>query len=492
MNNKIILGMCLSMCFGNVAYAQITSNVANQKLTSTAKQKVLSGGINLTSLLNNDSNDLIIEYSADASANKNTSESRNYIQQRKQQLQANFQRLGGFQLLRDYNALPVSFHRINNRDTLVDLLNDPNVKAVYPNRISQKFSDKSYELIGQTAAAAKGFKGDGTTVAVLDTGVKYNHADFGNCTAPGTPSTCRVSNSIDIAPNDNSLDADGHGSNVAGIVSKVAPNSKIVVLDVFRGDQAADSDIISALNWVANNGPSLNIKSVNLSLGANGVYYNSTCNNSALTNSFAKLRNIGIVPVVASGNEGNRTGIAYPSCTAGAVSVGAVYDSNIGSARFTGCSDSSTFSDKVTCFTNSGSNLTLLAPGVGMTAGGYTQNGTSQAAPHVAAAIAVLRAPNAIPNETIDQTIARLKNTGTLVTDTRNNLRIPRININAALEGLTAQQPPVVTPPTNPPVITPPTNPPVVTPPVIQPPVVVTPAPKKNCTTYFFFTICNG
>lgn len=462
------------------ALAQVSSDLALKQLSQSAKQKVLNNGINLDALLKNDSNDLIVEYDASGSSSHLGQDLRNFIQERKQSIRNRYNQRAGFQLLREYNTLPLSFHRINNRDTLVDVLNDPNVKAVYPNRVSYAVTDQSYELIGQKTAASKGFKADGTTVAVLDTGVNYRHADFGNCSAPGVPSTCRVSHSVEIAREDYSLDDSGHGSNVSGIISKVALNSKIAVLDVFTGQGAYDNDIVSALNWVANNAKTLNIKSVNLSLGS-PTHYSSTCGSSSLTTSFNNLRNLGVIPVVASGNEGYTSGVSYPACTAGAVSVGAVYDSNIGRVGYSTCTDSSTYSDKVTCFSNTGSNLTLLAPGSQMTAGGYTQSGTSQASPHVAAAIAILRAPNAFPNETLDQTVERLKTSGNLVTDQRNNIRIPRLNISAALSGATP--PPV----TNPPVV----NPPVTNPPVVNPP-VTPPQPEKNCRTIFFVTICSG
>jgi hypothetical protein len=49
----------------------------------------------------------------------------------------------------------------------------------------------------------------------------------------------------------------------------------------------------------------------------------------------------------------------------------------------------------------------------------------------VAGAIAVLRA--AFPSDTPDQTLARLQSTGTLITDARNGLTAPRINLSAAL-----------------------------------------------------------
>lgn len=466
------------------AVAQISPSTANLQLSTSAKQKVSKGGIDLSALLKNGSNDLIVEYHIEQPAyQKDVYQVREHLQQQKDRIQSNFRRLGGFELLREYKTLPVSFHRVQNRSTLVQLLNDPNVKAVYPNRTSYTATDQSYELIGQREAASRGFKADGTTVAILDTGVNYRHSDFGNCTSPGTPSTCRVSHSVEIAREDYSLDAKGHGSNVAGIASKVAPNARIVMLDVFNGDGASDSDILSGLNWVRTNAQTLNIKSVNLSLGNPYRFYNSTCA-SSLTNTFADLRSVGVIPVVATGNEGSSSGITYPSCTAGAVSVGAVYDSNIGTARYPGlCTDSSTFSDKVACFSNSGPNLTLLAPGTKMTAGGYTESGTSKAAPHVAGAIAVLRANNAFPNESLDQIVARMTSTGTLVTDPRNSVRTPRLNLLAALNGATSPAP--TTPAPQPPVV----EPPVVTP---TPTPTPTPAPQRNCRTFLFITICSG
>ena len=478
--------LCLSLCLGvglvGTTYAQIDSNQALKRLTVNAKQKVSQGGINLNSLLSNTSNDLIVEYKVDSNAVNNPQQLRQYVSQQKQRYQNNFKRLGGFELLRDYNALPISFHRVKNRDTLVELLNDPNVKAVYPNRVSQTATDKSYELIGQTTAAQRGFKADGTTVVVLDTGVNYRHADFGGCTAPGSSSSCRVSHSLEIAPEDYSLDSNGHGSNVSGIIAKVAPNTKIVTMDVFRGSSAYDSDLISALNWVTNNAKTLNIKSVNMSIG-NKTRYTSTCQNSSLANSFNNLRKLGVSPVVSAGNDGYSNGISYPACTVGAVSVGAIYDSNIGGVSYSNCRDTSTFSDKVTCFSNSSSNLTLFAPGASMQAGGYNQSGTSQAAPHVAAAIAILGAPNAFPAESVDQTVQRLRTYGTLITDHRNNLRIPRLNILDSLQGASGTpsqpqpQPPVVE------------QPPVVTP---TPTPAPTPAPTRQCRQVLFFTICSA
>ena len=62
--------------------------------------------------------------------------------------------------------------------------------------------------------------------------------------------------------------------------------------------------------------------------------------------------------------------------------------------------------------------------------------GTSQATPHVAGAIALLRANSVSPTESIDQTISRLKATGKPITDSRTGLVFPRIDL-LATNGLT-------------------------------------------------------
>lgn len=370
-HKKILLAICLGFTFGvSNAQAQISPQAANAQLSKAAIQKIQQGKIDINALLKNTSNDLIVEYYNNADQNLNAAQLRTYFQQQKRIISNQFaQPNSGVQLLRDYNALPISFYRIQNRNALVSLLNNPNVKAVYPNRVSKATLSQSLNQIGQPVAKTQGFTGAGTTVAVLDTGANYRHPDLGSCTAPGTPASCRVSYALDFAPEDNSLDDNGHGSNVSSIVAGVASEAKIVALDVFRGASAYDSDIISALNWVTNQAETLNIKSANLSLG-NSTRYSSTCTSSSLTNSFQKLRNVGVIPVVASGNDAYTNGISYPACTAGAVSVGAVYDANVGGRGYQNCSDQSTYMDKVTCFSNSASNLTLLAPGAPITAGG--------------------------------------------------------------------------------------------------------------------------
>ena len=338
--------------------------------------------------------------------------------------------------LKHYSHLPVGFLRIHSKEALERLLANPDVVGVYEDTKEQKFLAESLPLIGQPQAAALGYLGAGTAVAVLDTGVDYTKTAFGSCTSPGVPANCKVVYAQDFAPSDGKLDADGHGTNVAGIVLGVAPGAKIVALDVFNGETANGTDILAAINWVIANKATHNIVAMNLSLGSGKYtspvisgYYNASVN---------QARAAGILTIAAAGNDAYTNALSQPAAATGVVSVGAVYDSSMGTLNWgipLRCTDITSAADKVTCFSNSASFLTLLAPGSQILAAGITQGGTSQAAPHVAGAVAVLRA--AFPNETLDQTVARLTN-GVTVTDSRNDIAKPRLNLPMALGAKTS------------------------------------------------------
>jgi hypothetical protein len=129
-----------------------------------------------------------------------------------------------------------------------------------------------------------------------------------------------------------------------------------------------------------------------------------------------------------------------PACIANAISVGAVYDANVGSVTL-GCTDATTSADKVTCFSNTNATLDLLAPGARITStgrGGGTSTfvGTSQASPHAAAAAALLLQAGSSLTPTEIETA--LESTGVPATDPKNGLTFPRIDVFAALGRLTA------------------------------------------------------
>lgn len=319
----------------------------------------------------------------------------------------------------------------------------PPVSAAAVNLKAPAGADKqSLPLINQPKAFEAGFTGAGTSVAVLDTGVNFKAAAFGPCSGVNAPApTCRVVFTSDVNTNDQQLDDDGHGTNVAGIVAGVAPGTKLIVLDVFdRGKQSSDTAILAALDWVAKNKKLYNIVAVNMSLGSQS-FFTRPCGGTPYASAFANLRQIGVLPVVASGNSAGAggkftNGVSSPACTPGALSVGAVYDAG-GGAYQGSCTDRGTKTDQVACFSQSGPTLGLLAPGSRIDAAGLTKSGTSQAAPHVAGAVAAL--VSKCPKATPDQVEQALVNSGPTITDPRNKLPRRRLDLLAAGQALQAQ-----------------------------------------------------
>jgi subtilisin family serine protease len=342
-------------------------------------------------------------------------------------------------VITDYEHFPV-VHLEATAAAVAQLLDDPAVVSVQENRAHQHFLTLSLPLIGQPQVQSRGHTGSGTAVAVLDTGVNYTLTAFGSCAAPGVPAGCKVAHAQDFAPADGSLDDNGHGTNVAGIVVGVAPDTKILALDVFRTDgYAYDSDLLSALNWVLTNRTVYNIVAVNMSLG--GGSYTSTCGSDSLAGAIGSLRSAGVTSAIATGNDGYNGSIASPACVPAAVSVGAVYDSKLGTgpvtwntSSTTTCTDSTTAADKVTCFTNMANFMTILAPGAMISAAGFTYAGTSQATPHVAGAVAVLKGAHS--GLTVDGVVSRLSGTGKSITTTRQSSTYvrPRLDLDAALK----------------------------------------------------------
>lgn len=368
----------------------------------------------------------------------------------------------GVSLKEDFRYLPTSLVRFSSDTSLLEFINSEGVAAVRHNGRGSASLAQSLPLIGQPTAFQAGFGGGGAAVVVLDTGVDYRHAAFGSCSSPGGTG-CKVIASRDFAPDDGLKD-DGskHGTNVSAIVSGVAPEAQLLVGDVFKGKSYRDNFILRGINWaIENKKNGIDVRAINMSLGVSFTYHNKTCSGSSFTSAFRTARSFGILPVVSAGNEGFdfhsnhsfHSGVAMPACTPGALSVAATYDSDIGRMAWPvagnrRCVDRRTRPDKVVCWTQSGKTVGLFAPGAFITAAGIKMAGTSQAAPHVAGAVAVLG--SAYPGASAIQIESALKNSGPNVYDPGPRITRTRLDIPASLDTLLTgleTTPPVVSPP---------------------------------------------
>jgi PKD repeat protein len=335
-----------------------------------------------------------------------------------------------YTLLKDYDNFPVLYMRVNAH-ALARLKGMSDVKSVGEDRVVRPFYTDSQTLIGIPTAwtYGSGQTGTGTSVAVLDTGIDYAASGIIPCANAGDPGC--VGYEYCFATGGCTTDL-SHGTNVSGIVFQTAPDTEVLALDVFYIDGYAHySDITSALNWVMNNYTTYNIVAVNMSLGGTDGY-TSPCIYDGLASEISTLRAAGIATVVASGDLGFSDALTAPACAPDAISVGAVYAGNYGAETWPVCTDATTAADQVACFSDSAPFLSMLAPGVDITGpGGLAMSGTSQAAPFVSGAVAVLKSET--PGLTVDDEAARLEATGTPVTDGRNGITFPRLDLNAAV-----------------------------------------------------------
>lgn len=344
------------------------------------------------------------------------------------------------QAVLDFQHLPAAAWQLSSPAALQRLRGTPGVRAVHENAALHAVSVSDLAFIRAPAAAALGATGAGTTIAVVDGGLQSAYlasADFGGCTGVATPASCRVVLLHSTYPG--ASGATAHGTNVSAIALGTAPGAKLAMFDVFNGTTASVADLLNAMSLAIGYQATYNIVAINLSIG-DGSSHASTCTGSAFASAVASAHNAGILTVAAAGNSGSKTGLADPACAPGVVSVGAVYDANYGTTGWVAsglaagsCSDASG-PDVVTCFSQSASYLSLLAPGTYVAApdAALTMTGTSQATPHVSGAVAVLRA--SYPSESLTATLQRLQTAGLAVTDPATGRSVPRVDLLGAVQ----------------------------------------------------------
>jgi subtilisin family serine protease len=366
--------------------------------------------------------------------------------------------LGSNRVFHTNSAIPHVWVHVYDLEGLKLLLAHPLVKKVHADVKYKVSGSQNYPLIGQPTAIASGKQGENTRVAVLDSGFSLEDPEFSfvgrapDCILPSDPRTgydlvgsgnCRIHDAVNFVTEGfaycESCDSPTmHGASVAWVAASMAPKTQISALQVFTVDGVASSTAIAdALTWVKNNAKvNPPIVAVNMSFSMLQGTYMTACKGDQFAPYIASLISVNVVPVAAVGNDANMFGVSSPACIPGVVAVGAVADSATPSAVYPSCTDPVALSaDQVPCFSNGGSLVTLLAPGVNIQGDQYVNSGTSFAAPHVAGAVALLRGSTAFPGDTtVLQTVQRMTTTGKSVRDQRRyGVTTPRLQIDAAL-----------------------------------------------------------
>jgi subtilisin family serine protease/subtilisin-like proprotein convertase family protein len=223
----------------------------------------------------------------------------------------------------------------------------------------------------------------GVTIAILDTGVDLDHAEFAGRIVPG----------YDFVNNDNTAQDDNmHGTACAGIaaargnnssgVAGIAWNSMIMPIKILNSNGSGyTSDIVDGVNWARVNGADV----ISMSLGGGG--YDASFN-SAIT----AAHNAGVIVISAAGND-NSSNISYPAAYSNSMAIGALSPCN--ERKSPSSCDNETWWGS-----NYGSGLDVMAPGTRLHTtyytGGYMSdmNGTSGATPHVAGVAALIMSVN--------------------------------------------------------------------------------------------------
>jgi len=259
--------------------------------------------------------------------------------------------------------------------------------------------------LNKVGADQRGRAGAGSTVFVLDTGVRVTHQEFNGRAASaldmtsGSPVECN--GALNCA-----TDVQGHGTHCAGSAAGetvgVAPSASIKSIKVLGDDGSGSwSWSYSALDWLASNQQRPAVGS--MSLGGSG-------SQQAMADAVDVAVNAGVVIVVAGGNSNSDACNFSPAFVPSAITVGST-DSN--DAR-------SSFSNYGACTNIWGPGSSVYSSGVASDTAYATYSGTSMACPHVAGGAALVLEAN--PSMKSSAVLQQLLDTATLnaITDLKN------------------------------------------------------------------------
>jgi len=255
-----------------------------------------------------------------------------------------------------------------------------------------------------------GYKGQGVTIAIADTGIDITHPELAGAMGGVGPFHEGYWAEFDengfLVPGSMPHDTDTHGTWVASIAAGrsvggytvgMAPEATLAGVLVLPGGSGTFAQVLGGLQWVAEQGFDV----INGSFGANTI-------NLDMAIATDNLAAAGVVPVFANGNWSPLVPDSYPPATPGntpsAIAVGG-FDQTGESAwyNFGGIIEYPGYE-----YPDEYSKMKpdISAPGVdvfGARAGGgyYIGGGTSAATPHVAGAVALMLSAN--PSLTVDE-----------------------------------------------------------------------------------------
>jgi subtilisin family serine protease len=224
--------------------------------------------------------------------------------------------------------------------------------------------------------------GTGVTAYVIDSGIRFDHSEFGGRAVPGADF---------VGDGQNGNDCNGHGTHVAGTIGGatygVAKNVTLVSVRVFgcTGGSTWET-IIAGIDWVIAHHQAGVPAVANMSLGGGA--------NSSVDTATNNLINDGVATAVAAGN-GNWAGRQDDACKYSPARVPAAMTISATNS-----------SDQKASWANYGNCVDWFAPGVSITSAWYTSttatktiSGTSMATPHTAgvAALYLEANPSASP-----------------------------------------------------------------------------------------------
>lgn len=220
------------------------------------------------------------------------------------------------------------------------------------------------------------YTGKNVNIYVMDTGINIYHTEF--LTPTGLSRATLGKNFVSDGYMD-SLDCNGHGTHVAGIIAGktygVAKEAKLISLRVLDSEgNGFTSNYISAIDWLATNV----VKPALVNMSSGGPL--SQTLNTVVTNSI----NSGISYIVAAGNENTDACNSSPSSVPLAITVGAT-----------------TMTDSRSTYSNYGKCVSIFAPGDNIISSWLTDisaskssSGTSMATPFVCGVVALLLESN--------------------------------------------------------------------------------------------------